>query len=142
MKPNKFNAWDNDKNKMAKVVALDWGADDIIISCHLQYADGNVIKKYPMEKYGDDIKFLQCTGIKELRKDNGEVKEIYEGHIVRCYGGEYCQGLYEFNKIIIIKNMIYDCFMRGESEFIEIIGNVYENPELAIVLRSIIKSRF
>ena len=67
----------------------------------------------------------QYTGLHDKNS-----KEIYEGDIVHCWGGEYCQGYWEHDNKIPISNMINDCFMMGESENIEIIGNAYENPEL------------
>jgi len=63
-----------------------------------------------------------------LHDKNG--KEIYEGDIVHCWGGEHCQGYWEHDSKITINNMINDCFMMGEHEFIEVIGNIHENPEL------------
>ena len=45
---------------------------------------------------------------------------IYEGDRVRCWGGEYCQGYWEYDEVIEIKDMINDCFMMGEHEFLEV----------------------
>ena len=67
----------------------------------------------------------QFTG---LYDKNGT--SIYEGDRVRCWGGEYYQGYWEQDRIIEIKDMINDCFMMGEHEFSEVIGNIYESPEL------------
>ena len=79
----------------------------------------------------DDIELMQYTGLKDK---NG--KEIYEGDIIQILGGEYEQGFYEWNEKVQIKDLIYDGFnlMMTISQIgnkaIEVIGNIYENPEL------------
>ena len=75
----------------------------------------------------DPVTVGEYTG---LNDKNGV--EIYEGDIVHCWGGEHCQGYWEHDEEITIKNMINDCFIMGEYEFIEVIGNIYSNPELLL----------
>ena len=69
----------------------------------------------------------QYTG---LTDKNG--KKIFEGDIVNCWGGEYAQGFWEYNRTIIVEDISNYNQMAylGESEFIEIIGNIHDNPEL------------
>jgi hypothetical protein len=71
----------------------------------------------------------QYTGSKERTREYGEEKEIYFGQIVRCYGGEYWEGFWEHNHKLTVENFS-DCFEIAESEYVEIIGNIHENPEL------------
>ena len=76
--------------------------------------------------FNDDTHILmQYTGLKDK---NG--REIYEGDIVRMYGGEYHCGMYEYD---VKRTIVLNCeslWHLGESENKEIIGNIYENPEL------------
>ncbi len=99
------------------IIAKDTGhfsirsGEDIFITAYIDEVDPETVGQF--------------TG---LHDKNG--KEIYEGDIVRCWGGEYCQGYWEFDKTFVIKNTSYDIIMLEESEHIEVIGNIYENPEL------------
>ena len=63
----------------------------------------------------------QYTGIKENKRENNEKWEIYFGDKVKCYGGEYCQGTWEYSETIIIKSF-WNCIDIAESEYVEIIG--------------------
>jgi len=64
-------------------------------------------------------------------------KEIYEGDIVKCYGGTYCNGYYEYNDIVVVDLSDFRIMMLIEnSENCKIIGNIYENSDL---LKKVIK---
>lgn len=84
-------------------------------------------KKYPL---------MQYTGLKDK---NGV--EIYEGDICRCYGGIKEFGQYEYSGVYEVKyfgngfdmvkdNCGYGWGLSGAIDIIEVIGNIYENPEL------------
>ena len=103
---------------MAKVVALDWGSDDSIITCHLEYEDGSVEKKYPNKEYGDDIVLRPHI-----------VRGVYRDDIFRVCGGEFAQGYWEYNQILIADNYT-SLELLENSEYVNVLGNVYENPEL------------
>jgi len=107
----KFRAWDRENKYMI---------DHTYLACYV-FKD---ILEYP------NFELMQFTGLKERTANTSDNKEIYEGDIVRVWGGEYYQGYWEFDMVVIIKDMINDCFYIGESEYVEIIGNVWENPEI------------
>ena len=84
----------------------------------------------------NDKHLMQFTGLFDKQG-----VEIYEGDICRCYGGIQAFGQYEYSGIYEVKytgngfDMIKDnCgYGWGLSETIdeiEVIGNIYENPEL------------
>lgn len=122
----KFRAWDKGRDVMGKVGAMDWCSTGII-SAHLCYENGEVVKVYPEKEVGDDIEFMQYTGLKDK---NGI--EIYEGDVV--FAEKYLG--FENLKSEIIFNRTRFCLNTGTipedliPEQVEIIGNIYENPEL------------
>lgn len=64
-----------------------------------------------------------------LTDKNG--KKIFEGDIVHCYGGEYCQGYWEYNEIVIVDFDDYIAIAKiSECEYNEVIGNIHDNPEM------------
>ena len=102
--------------------------------------DGFIWRDIPQiqQRYGDHYQYYdvdpstvgQYTGIKERYPQMVvEGKEIYFGDVVRFFGGEYCQGYYEHDQTIVVKSA-YDIVAMEESENVQILGNVWDNPEL------------
>ena len=128
----KFRAWDNKKKKwLLGYNYKELGGFSLTGELVLLGEWSAVIDRFlpPFCKDGykfDDLKIMQYTGLKDK---NG--KEIYEGDIVYChntkntyvverkvfegYEGALCVG-YEFET--------------AHQENLEVIGNIYENPEL------------
>ena len=120
MRDIKFRVWDNERNAMfnSKSVDIDFFEGKIEITSDTIRYD---------EVYTDEIKdfeLMQYVGCKD--KNN---KEIYEGDIVKTkeYIGQiiYSKGMFFIDAKGDFYLPIYNV-----SEFMEVIGNIYENPEL------------
>ena len=120
MREIKFRAWSKKYNRMfysaSPSDAQTLGAQ-ITDSCTAKF-----FEKF----YGQNI--MQYTGLEDK---NG--KEIYEGDVVQDSHGykariEYSDGAF----ILIIEGRFPDTDMAGEgnNKFYEVIGNIWENPEL------------
>ena len=126
MREIKFRAWDKKLKKWTNY--------------SISNIDGTLIDFFNKEtgfwesdRGGERFVLSQYTGLKNFSE-----KEIYEGDIVRAVGFFKWIGVAKFfdkNKAfafeIIDKNYRGSRFvMNQRNQYIEIIGNIYENPEL------------
>lgn len=120
----KFRAWHKTWEEMGKVKRIRF--DD----------EGNVTtvlfegKLLGVNTKIDEIELMQSTG---LRDKNG--KEIFEGDILFGHAGEDFWEVVEFDTEEgkwIRRDIWYNSKLdlSENNEFMEIIGNIYENPEL------------
>lgn len=128
----KFRCWD-ERLGLTEVVSIDFFRKKIKIN-HWEYGDSNF---FPL----DEVVLMQSTGLKDK---NGV--EIFEGDIVKVTDEDEA-----YSYISVVKNYAeegYPAFdieypsdweyesnalstiMSGGYETIEIIGNIYENPNL------------
>nr|DAR76868.1 MAG TPA: YopX protein [Caudoviricetes sp.] len=124
----KFRAWDKARNEMNyKVMVGNCDTDDENWTCPIIWIEDR--KKWL--HFDDYDSIMQSTGLKDK---NG--KEVFVGDIIKCtrgcphevylekeYGGTYIGGM----PAIYLKGLLSG-YAWTEDE--EIIGNIYENPEL------------
>lgn len=119
MREIRFRAWDKKHKKMAEVYTLGLTGIEHTTIC----TDGQLYSGCGK----DDIELMQFTGLKDK---NG--KEIYEGDIVRC--GDYVEDADAWNEWE--REVTWDeengSWLGIDGERNEVIGNIYENPELLI----------
>lgn len=142
MRENKFRAWDEEKKVMVyseqDPYGYEWEVNKNygVICIPFEYIDddygGHVC-------YGEHLHLMQYTGLKDKND-----KEIYEGDIVRkkcnyINTGETKIRLYKVVwkedwcawALKKLGNCTQSCNMyKSELNFCEIVGNIYENPEL------------
>ncbi|MFL8969327.1 YopX family protein [Helcococcus kunzii] len=117
----KFRAWHKSTELMDEVIIIDFYNEKIGILYADPVIQGESVKIYSF----DEVVLMQSTGLKDK---NGE--EIFEGDILKGDDGEFF-----YNSVVFDKEKAI--FMRSDSielwenvEELEVIGNIYENPEL------------
>lgn len=125
----KYRVWDKELQTMLDVSLIDF-KKGVLVGEHWEFGETNFMGF-------DEIELMQSTG---LRDKNG--KEIFEGDIitngpdVMCMKRHNTLGFYVEKKGKV--EFIADCAILEEFEedakeiadSLEIIGNIYENPEL------------
>lgn len=133
----KFRAWDKTSKNIYQVTNLGLGPHSWSM-----LAEGNTTKTGYNPFYPEQVEVMQYTGLKDK---NG--KEIYEGDIVKYkyLSGFQCEDDYPnggeeeirevkyYNGEFLPRekyNEVEDGFYSSRYFDFEIIGNIYENPEL------------
>ena len=128
MREIKFRAWDKENKEMLEVQELDY--ED-------SYDGKPMIRTTMYNDYFDeeDMILMQYTGLKDR---NGV--EIYEGDIIACMtndGKELYKSIVKYGKFnCSCCNGVYGWYFDGgdirdcEYDLCEVIGNIYENPDL------------
>ncbi len=117
----KFRAWDKKANGWNNNVKID--------------KDGSLYPMTEEDKYDWSIDCLQLIIMQYTGLKDKNAKEIYEGDIITCenytmYGGKYkvCWRqdfmAFMFDLELVSPDYLHD------AEGIEVIGNIYENPQL------------
>ncbi|WP_372757731.1 YopX family protein [Lactococcus lactis] len=130
----KLRAWDKVGKSISSVSEITYSGDLSYLS--FVKLSGNNRLYGPESRLADDVIIMQSTG---LTDKNGV--EIYEGDIVRvtdedesadfCDGGiGTINGLDELFMWYIDGDVENGLFDINSSYYIEVIGNIYENPEL------------
>lgn len=129
MREIKFRAWDKKKKSMiphGRLFSLD---------CSNEYPFLALANGFYADEFSVEV--MQFTG---LRDKNG--KEIYEGDYLRCkkyVGGNFVEHCYELGYVEFLhgafglhrKQGFYRPFKDWLEDYeLEVIGNIYEHPEL------------
>ena len=115
MEEIKFRVWDND------IEIMSYSDNEIFIT----FSNDGICIGYEIDDEIDDYELMQYIGIKDK---NGE--EIYEGDIVKFFEYKVINNIILPEEIVTINDIRVGCDTLRPSQYMEVIGNIYENPEL------------
>lgn len=133
-----FRAWDKKKNEILDVMDIDFSGKKVGV-CNVpkrMFKDGELHTIHSIEKDWSEVVLMQSTGLKDK---NGV--EIYEGDYVSLisfetnseHKGEIVYARGSFCIEVEVKGRKYKVPFTSFEEsnaILEVIGNIYENPEL------------
>ncbi len=121
MREIKFRAWDRYDNKWEDEIGEDYYCEDNAYMNKLLIINDSFKTK-------ERFTYMQYTGLKDINN-----KELYEGDIVKILPNNYI-ALAEYSQescAYLLKNKNgYRGYFSIIQEGFEVIGNIYENPEL------------
>lgn len=132
MKPIKFRAWDSRNNQMHHRLKIKFGLKGTMV---LVGASDNEVDRW-LTLPNNVVKLMQFTGLLDKNK-----KEVYEGDILRVkcldkYHTEIFEAVIQWYQPECLYHLQektshgYRYWGTQQTESIEIIGNIYESPEL------------
>lgn len=125
MREIKFRAWDG---KQMIYLSNKWWCDEYASLCFCNEEDEELgdICGFSIKEFNTDDEpiLMQYTGIRDKTG-----KEIYEGDIVKYWGGTAPIVYYESGFYIKYTGEDYYS-IQYESSSLQVIGNIYDNPEL------------
>ena len=136
MREHKYRAWDKKTKQMVEVVAIVYSDFQIEAGCDDKLGDPEVdegiwikIANLIVELWDfKDVELMQYTGLKDK---NG--KEIYEGDVLRIFDRNYEVKVKIVSGCKVFIDYGYPDEHNGPCNYwSEIIGNIYENPELRV----------
>lgn len=139
MKP-KFRAWISEADTMVNdLKGIDFENETVVLK-KFYWEDGFPVEEEVFEVEIGNAIIMQSTG---LHDKNG--KEIFEGDIVKRYRSPFFKAKWEYQIETVIKEEASLLLGRefgknfgtipfnspfAKSDLLEVIGNIYENPEL------------
>lgn len=124
MRDIKFRAWHKEKKEIVNVEEIDF-MNKVINYIENDYENN---RQEIRGAYFEDIELMQYTGLKD--KNN---KEIYEGDIITLHNSKYKVIFNIEGARFVLRNDEFELeitFINHNNERMEIVGNIYENPEL------------
>ena len=126
----KFRAWDKKSKQIKNVEAINLSSRQVVLSEKTLLEMGGMWSVCDMPTLLDDVILMQSTG---LFDKNGV--EIFEGDVVGMRKHILAnQHYYEVFKhrggTFRLRNKFYGCELWLRHEHCEVLGNIYENPEL------------
>ena len=130
----KFRAWDSAKKEMFKDTFAITESGQVVV------VEQESVASSPDYVFVDHLVIMQSTGLKDKND-----KEIFEGDIVKRYRSPFFKAKWEYQIETVIKEEASLLLGRefgknfgtipfnspfAKSVLLEVIGNIYENPEL------------